>query len=272
MSQRDMTKTIQDLRNISWSERASSSGTAGTYLKARTGSGARMVYYKLSRYNGIVIDGHECANEIVASRLMRVLGISHLEYRLIHARVSINGTEHETWLNTSRNFRKSGERKLGLGTFWELYRREDETPYDFCLRHGWQNEIHRTMLVDYLVANRDRHASNVEVLIARDGSVRLAPIFDTGFSLLAPYANDEERALSFDPLADVATTNFIGSRSLEENVLLTTEAELQQRLEESDRGEILRGLSDVLPQTYLGKIWDIIWRRWQHYETLRAHR
>lgn len=52
----------------------SSSGIAGMYLKARTGSGSKLFYYKLPRYNGVVIDGYECVNELVASRLMDVLG------------------------------------------------------------------------------------------------------------------------------------------------------------------------------------------------------
>lgn len=52
----------------------SSSGIAGMYLKARTGSGSKLFYYKLPRYNGMVIDGYECVNELMASRLMDVLG------------------------------------------------------------------------------------------------------------------------------------------------------------------------------------------------------
>jgi len=270
MPRGDITRTIQDMTGISWSERASSSGTAGTYLKARTGTGRRMTYYKLSRYNGISIDGHECVNEIIASRLMRLLGIPHLEYRLIRGRVLIDDTEHETWLNASRNFRKTGERKLGLGAFWELYRQEGEQPYEFCCRMGWTDQIHQMMVVDYLLANRDRHSSNVEVLVARDGSRRLAPIFDTGFSLLAPYADNEERAMEFDPLAPVATTNFVGSRSLEENLKLARGATLGGDLAKDGRDVLLAGLDAALPNSYLEKIWDIIWERWQHYAVLRA--
>lgn len=52
----------------------SSSGIAGMYLKARTGSGSKLFFYKLPRYNGVVIDGYECVNELMASRLMDVLG------------------------------------------------------------------------------------------------------------------------------------------------------------------------------------------------------
>lgn len=125
------------------------------------------------------------------------------------------------------------------------------------------------MLVDYLVANRDRHSSNIEVLVARDGSRRLAPVFDTGFSLLAPLAGDEERIRAFDPLSDVATTNFIGSRSLEKNLSLVGRVSLARDLEGADCERILSGLGRVLPPYHLEKIWEIVWGRWKRYEKIR---
>lgn len=79
---------------------------------------------KLSRYNGQAIDGYECVYELVASRLMEILGVEHAAYRLVHARVMIDGVEHVTWVNTSRSFRRPGERKLAFGAFFELYRGE----------------------------------------------------------------------------------------------------------------------------------------------------
>lgn len=269
MPQRDLVSKVQDLTALSWSERTSSSGTAGTYLKARTGTGSRAIYYKLSRFNGRAVDGYECVYELVASRLMEVLGIEHAAYRLVHARVLIDGVEHETWVNTSRTFRRQGERKLALGAFFELYREVGETPYEFCRRFGWELSVRRMMLADYLVANRDRHSSNVEVLVARDGSRRLSPVFDTGFSLLAPLAGDEDRIRSFDPLTDVATTNFIGSRSLEKNLELVGHIPLARDLAESDRERITTGLDRVLPPYHLEKVWEIIWRRWERYAEVR---
>lgn len=268
----DVIKTTQDLTSLSWSERASSSGTAGTYLKARSGTGARMTYYKLSRYNGTRIDGHECVNEVIASRLMRILGISHLEYRLIHARVDIDGVETVTWLNSSRNFRKQGERKQGLGLFFDLNKEDGETPYELCRGFGWENDIKLMMLVDYLMTNRDRHDSNIEVLVDRSGAARLAPIFDTGLSLLAPFADREEMAMDFEPLSDVGTTNFVGSRSLERNLASALPLSEVGELREFDREELLANLDEALPQSYLAKIWEIIWGRWRHYEELRDHR
>lgn len=269
---KDIVKKLQDYTDLVWSERVNSSGTGGTYLKARSGSGARMTYYKLSRFNGVEIDGHECVNEIIASRLMRVLGIEHLEYRLIHANVRIGDTVFETWVNTSLNFRRPRERKQALGLFYELHRQPDESPYDFCVRMGWEASIKQMMLVDYLIMNRDRHESNIEVLVAPDGSYRLAPIFDNGLSLLAPLAGMDDAIAGFDPLGHVATMNYIGSRDLEENLVSAMPIEVPGSLSEGDRSLLFEGLDGILPPLYLDKIWDIIWQRWCRYAQLRDHR
>ena len=264
----DVVKSLQDYRGISWSERANTSGTAGTYLKARVGEGSRARYLKLSRYNGVLIDGSECVNELVASRLMELLGVAHVGYRLIHALVTVNGAEHETWLNSSRNFRAPGEQKMGLGNYYELHGEKDESPLMFCERMGWHEQVAQMMLVDYLVANRDRHGSNIEVLIDREGRARLAPIFDNGLSLVAPYGDDEERIASFDPLTPVATTNFLGSRSLEENVRSVAPVGVARPLAEGDREALLAGLEAAASPVLLDKIWEIVWRRWCWYAAL----
>jgi len=268
----DVIKGIQDLTSLSWDERATSSGTAGTYLKARSGSGSRMLYYKLSHFNGLAIDGHECVNEVVASRLMGLLGIDHVEYRLVHAKVTVDGREFETWLNSSKNFRGRGERKQALGAFYELRKLSDEDPFAFCERYGWANAIKKMMVVDYLIANRDRHASNIEVLVGPDGKPRLAPLFDSGLSLLAPCADDVERAGAFDPLRPVATANFVGSRSLEENLELAADAEGLGTLAESDRAFLFANLEEALPPIYYRKMWEIVWERWQRYADIRTSR
>lgn len=228
-----------------------------------------MIFYKLSRFNGKEIDGHECVNEVVASRLMRILGIEHLEYRLIHAKVTVLGEVRETWLNTSRNFRKKGERKQALDAFYELRKMPGETPEDFCRRFGWEDDVKRMMVVDWLIANRDRHGSNIEVLVDGLGVARLAPIFDNGLSLVAPYAGDEERLLAFDPLTSVRTNNYLGSRLLEENLQYAADVDGIGSLSESDKDVLLDGLEGSVSNELLDKIWDIVWERWKVYAALR---
>lgn len=268
----DVVSELQDLTALAWDERATTSGTAGTYLKSRTGNGARRIYFKLSRFNGTRIDGHECVNEVIASRLMSILGIAHLEYRLIHANVRIYGQVHETWLNSSKNFRQKGDRKQAFDMYFGLYRNPDEAPLAFCQRMGWTEGIKRMMVVDYLLANRDRHGANIEVLVDAHGTARLAPLFDNGLSLVAPYADDEERIAAFDPLRDVRTTNFIGSSSLEENLRFAIDAKGIGELEEEDKTVLLNGLSGATTRSHLEKAWEIIWERWKHYAALRDNR
>jgi hypothetical protein len=84
----------------------------GSYLKARFGEGATATYYKLSCYDEINgVYGHECVNELIASRLMDALCIEHVPYKLIHAQVLVDGKVFKTWLCESSSFRKPGQSK-----------------------------------------------------------------------------------------------------------------------------------------------------------------
>lgn len=267
----DVTKKLQDLRHLDWAERVASSGTAGCFLKAREATGGGVWYCKLSCYDGYRgIYGHECVNELVASRLMDILGIEHVSYRLVHALVRIDGCDYETWLARSRSFRKSGEQKLAFDTFYDLNKHPGETPIDLCARFGWLDQIQKTMLVDYLIANRDRHGANIEILRDRQGALRMAPVFDSGLSFVFSCYGDEDRVCRFDPLEDVNANNYLGTRSLEENVRRFVPAGIDVRpLEEHHREKLLFGLEDALSSTHLSKIWDILRERWHCFEALR---
>ena len=271
---RDVTSKLQDLRYLEWSERANTSGTAGCFLKSRDQTGAGLWYYKLSCYDSYRgIYGHECANEIVASRLMGILGIDHLEYRLVHALVCIDGTEHETWLNRSRSFRARGERKQALDTFYDLNKREGESPLELCNRFGWSNQIQKIMLVDYLIANRDRHGANIEVLVGLGGGLRLAPVFDSGLSFVFSCYGDAERVRQFDAMANVNANNYLGTRSLEENLARFVSSSLDvSPLSDRHREALFHGLGDVLSEAHVEKMWEMLQKRWKRYEEIRNHR
>lgn len=87
-------------------------------------------------------------------------------------------------------------------------------------------------------------------------------------SLVAPYGDDLERIEAFSPLSPVATTNFIGSRLLEENVRAIAPVPGMHLLTEDSRRILLDGLNDTAPVQVLDKIWEIIWERWRWYEAL----
>lgn len=264
---------LQDLTHLSWAKARQSSGTAGSFLKSYDDTGVRKTYYKLSDYRpGDGIVGHECVNEIVVDRLLEILGIPHLSYQLIHARVVVDGSTHDTWLNASEDFKAPSESKIALDTYYELERLEGERPLDFCLRKGWRQRIWEMLVVDYLILNRDRHGANVEVLRnPRARTLRLAPLFDHGLSLLFRCRTLEEIA-SFDVMADLPVQSFVGTSSAWRNLALIPAGEFPTlgTLYPEDRQALFNGLEEVTSAPWRDTVWSLIWGRWCSLEDLRT--
>lgn len=265
MKHYDIETKVQDLRFLQWDENTASSGTAGCLLKSKyMGTGNISYYYKLANYdsyNGIF--GYECINEIIASRLLYILGIEHLQYQLVHALVNINGKEYTSWICKSKNFRKPDEKKISMDVFYDLNKKDGESPFDVCKRFGFEKQITNMFLLDFLIVNRDRHGANLEVL-ANNNQMKLAPIFDNGLSLLSPYALRKDQIKKFDNLCDIPVNNFIGSKSLFDNLKLIKKIDIDM-LNESDKDELIGGLEEAVEEEYLEKSWDIIWNRWRYY-------
>lgn len=258
----DLHRNLKDLTHLRWDERTNTSGTGGTFLKSKSQTPEETTYYKLSCYDSYRgVYGHECVNELIASRLMEALGVEHLRYRLVHARVVIDSREHETWASASPSFRRPDERKQALDLFYDLNKHEGESPLELCRRYGWQRRIDEIMGVDYLIANRDRHGANIEVLRDEHGGLRLAPVFDSGLSLAFSTYGNEDRIAAVDPLADVNANNYLGTRSLEKNLGLI-ERPLGWSLSETDVDAVLEGLDGIISDAHIGKIRDIITLRW----------
>ena len=261
-------KEKQDLTYLSWSIYRNSSGTAGSFLKAYSELGGKKIYYKLSNFdqlNGII--GHECINEIVIDRLLSILGVPHLEYQLIHADVIIDGKIHNVFLCASEDFKAPGESKIALDVYQKIEGSKNESTLDFCIRNGFEQYIYQMLAVDFLILNRDRHGANIEVLKnKRKKTLRLAPLFDHGLSLLC-HSNIEQLA-SFDVMQDRPCNNFIGSHSTFENLKLipNTKKPKLNPLKESDCNIILEDLDGIVPQLLQDKIWEMIWKRWCAYE------
>ena len=262
-------REIQDMTYLTWAKIRNSSGTAGSFLKSYEEENGIKVYYKLSDYDayrGIV--GHECVNEIIVDRLLSLLGIEHLEYRLIHADILIDGKKHTTWLCGSEDFKRRGESKIALDVYYSSERiGADESPLDFCIRCGWEKSIYEMLVIDYLILNRDRHGANIEVLRnASRRTLRLAPLFDHGLSLLCR-CQDAEALQKEDVMADKPIQSFVGSRSAYENLKLIPADKLPKlnHLKESDKNAIVGGLEEALDGAWLDKIWEMIWKRWKVY-------
>ena len=267
----DLIMELTDLKYLDWTEQKLAPGTPGCFLKAYEETQNGRIYYKLSNYDSYRgVFGHECVNELIVSRLMDCLEIPHLQYQLIHAEICINKKILQTWICSSENFRKGKEEKIGFDVLYDMTKEEDESPLDFAFRHGWKRTIYQMFLVDYLVANRDRHGSNLEILRDKN-NVRLAPLFDQGVSLLFSTYGDEQQIETFDVMRDFPVNNYIGAKSLEYNLsLIPADFDLKiLPLQEKEKEYILSGLETVLSDIHGEKIWQMIWQRWCNYEKIR---
>lgn len=267
--EKDLIKEKQNMTYLRWAKIRNSSGTAGSFLKSYSVVGDKKIYYKLSDYdtiNGIV--GHECVNELIVDRLLTLLGIEHLSYSLIHADVEINGKVCETYLCASEDFKNKGESKIALDAYFEAEKNENELPLEFCIRNGWEKYIYEMLVVDFLVLNRDRHGANIEVLRnSKKKTLRIAPLFDHGISLLSRCRTDEEFA-KYDIMEDKPIQCYIGSRSAKENLELIPKNMLPKpnALNSTDKAVVMEGLDGVISNGLQDKIWDMIYSRWCYYE------
>ncbi len=261
----------QDLTFLKWSHIRSSSGTAGTFLKSESTLNSRKIYYKLSNFDPEKgVTGHECINEIIVDRLLTILGIEHLSYDLIHADIEINSKIFPAWLCASEDFKKRGESKAALDDYYRINALPGESPYEFCKRNGWQKYIDEMIAVDYLILNRDRHGANIEILRnARAKTIRIAPLFDHGLSLLFNCDSDE-KAMKYDVLEDKRCQNFIGSCSCYENLSLIEDRKkiFSKKLVPTDKNILFEGLDGILSPAFLSAIWNMIYERYRIYENL----
>lgn len=266
---KDLILEKQDLTYLNWSRFRNSSGTAGSFLKAYSELGGVKMYYKLSNYNSIYgVTGHESVNELIVDRLLTLLGIEHLHYQLIHADVVVEEKVWETYVCASQNFRRKNEDKQPLDVFYENERKEGEGPLGFCVRRGWGKYIWQMLVVDYLILNRDRHGANIEVLRdKKKETIRIAPLFDHGLSLLCRCETDEA-AEKFDVMADLPVQCFVGSRSTRENLNLIPADQMPQLkpICEKDKSFLMDEMEGIISKTLSDKIWEMIWRRWCCYE------
>ena len=263
----DLITELQDLRHLKWDRNRFSSGTAGSYLKSYEVRDGRKIYYKLSNFdslNGVI--GHECINELIVDRLLSVLGIDHLHYQLIHALIEIEGKEYETYLCASEDFKENGDSKLTFEDYYLIMKQDGESILDFAQRIGLISFISEMLLVDFLIINRDRHGANIEILKNDKDKYRPAPLFDHGLSFVFS-CDTSEKLKSFDPLGDVPVQCFVGSHSTFENLnLINPENRPRVRtLKEEDKDFIFSDLEDILDKSYLDKISDIIYKRWEYY-------
>lgn len=265
----DLIKTEQDLRYLDFGERGATTGLRGHARKAREGSGADAVYYKLSSFEPATGRfGIECVQELIACRLAELLGIEHVAARPVHARIKLDGQEQSTWLLRMKSLRAKGERKLPFALFYQLERKRGEAPLELAHRLGCSAQVDRLLAFDYLIANAGRDASNVEVIESPNGTLRLAPLFSNGHSLLSTCSHREAKGRVLDALAPITAENCFGGTSLEDNLALIENPASVPKISADMRETLLNGLDAALPAADLEAIWAIIWTRGQRYARL----
>ena len=218
----DIKSKCIDLTNLTWTLNKDTPGTAGMFLKSRVEMDGVTYYLKMSSYNSEDgVYGHESILELIASRLADKLSLPHIQYELWNAKVNIDGKVFDTWVSASEEYRVEGEVRLSLESYYNLKRKGKEDLTSFMLTSTFKWDILQMLVFDYIIANRDRHSNNIELLYNRKSdSYRLVPMFDHGCSLSSPLFNKWYEMNEEYYMKDFIVNNCIGSKSLKENLRL----------------------------------------------------
>lgn len=263
----------QDLKYLNWAKVRNSSGTVGTFLKAYSELAGKKTYYKLSDYDSLKgIIGHESVNEIIVDRLLSLLKIEHLSYTLTYADIILDNTVCTAFVCSSEDFKQRDEDKIALDTYYALEHLEGESVIDFCKRQGWDKYIYEMLVVDFLILNRDRHGANIEVLRnKKKKTIRLAPLFDHGLSLLFSVKGNLSQLEKIDVMEDRRVQCYVGSDSAYENLNLIPKDKLPdfEIPSEDEFDTIFADIDKIIPSDLCCKIREMIWRRLKYYEDFR---
>jgi len=262
------TEKTWDLRGEIWSRSAGSLASDGVYMKTELSINGVVYYLKLSRYDSYRgIYGYESVNELIACRLGKLLGFNVPEGVLKRSLVNIDDKDHETYVFAAKSYKTAGSR-VAFEDFYVDNRLSDkESPLDLCKRFGWTDDIYKLFIFDYLIINRDRHGANLEVM--KNGDKRLSPFLDNGLSF-ACSCMEESELKAFNIMEDRSVNNFIGEKHLEANLKEIDRKIEFNELKEQDIDGLLEGLHGVLPDGFLMKVREILWRRWQNVIHFRS--
>ena len=263
----EIIKELKDLTYLEWTRTRHSSGSAGSFLKAYEIKNGKKYYYKLSNYDPVYgITGHESVNELIADRLLTVLNIEHLDYTLIHAKISIKGSVYETYLCRSEDFKEKGDFKTALDAYYDMEAENGESPYDFCRRMGFEEYIDKMLVFDFLIINRDRHGANIELIRNKDREgLHPAPLFDHGLSMILDKSMKPE---DFKPLDDKKVQCFVGTSSTFENLKLIPKEKLIKLPEFNDElfNFIFSDISEILGDDLAKMTYKLLKERAKAYE------
>lgn len=169
---------------------------------------------------GDIYSPQEAFNEVIAAEIMERLDIPHAKYKIL------DDKQKQTYYSESPNFTTEKLEFINANHIIQTFSQDNITnPYENFIscceklgleRNLFEKDLARMFLVDYIMANRDRHYRNFGFL--RDSETLkwkgLAPVYDTGRSL-------------FEGLADIDLENehFTNSTKIEAKPFATNQAD-----------------------------------------------
>lgn len=261
---------VVDMTTYNWEEKnLPSTGTTGVYFKIVRDESDGRYYYKLSNfdeYRDFV--GLEAANEVIASRLGNILGLSVVQNEPVYVKISINRKEYTTLACKSLCYKEKSDERISAKELFDLNREDNETPLETFLRLGFSDLLDIIFVWDYLIIGKDRHSSNVEFLSKNDGSICPAPLFDNGISFLSPKIELDMSNIEYmlEGIYELDTrqigNNFFGERSLFYNLNFMTNSVKVSKLKREHKYIIFKDLEEIIPSCCIEKIWSIICYRY----------
>ena len=128
---------------------------------------------------------YEIFNEVIASRVMTILGIEHVDYEFVTDNGQIycscpNFVSYNEDLVTAYQLRNSKKQRNDASLYQHLL-----SVYESLGVPDYKIKLDQMLFIDYLLGNVDRHLNNFGVI--RDAKtlefLRMAPVFDTGSCL-----------------------------------------------------------------------------------------
>lgn len=125
--------------------------------------------------------GIEPVIEVICFRLGSLMGLDMAEQTLSILSGKRYDKEILTFICDSPDFRQ-GKSIVYLQTLYIQDRRYLD--FDFLCRNTGATDLINMLTFDLIIMNEDRHNGNVAWLTNDDGSLKMTPIFDNGYSLL----------------------------------------------------------------------------------------
>lgn len=138
-------------------------------------------------------------NEVFAMKVAQKLGLKTAEYSIVEGNIVINNQKMPCVFSKTLNYCKEGETVLPIGYMRILTNNNTKKLIDF-IKDNYPKEFkefQKMLVLDYIIANEDRHADNISIRIDKNGDWHFGTVYDNGNSMY--YENDGVRISGDDP-------------------------------------------------------------------------